>query len=55
MYGGLPAPPMNVLAFFQTEAGPVLFHIYAGSCLSFQVRHSRDTVENKIAVYSVIT
>src|SRR6266852_4849557 len=46
---GLSAPPLNVLAFIQTEKASVLFQIHPGSRLSLRVRHNRATVENKIA------
>jgi len=53
--GGLFAPPLNVLAFIQTDAAPVLFQIHLRSCLSSPVRHKRAPVENKIAVHPVLT
>jgi hypothetical protein len=52
---GLLAPPLNVLAFIQTDAAPVLFQIHPLSCLSSPVRHQRASVENKIAVHPVLT
>jgi len=52
---GLSAPPLNVLAFIQTGAAPVLFQVHPGSCLSLHVRHNRAPVENKIAVHPVLT
>ena len=52
---GLSAPPLNVLAFIQTEKASVLFQVHPGSCLSLRVRHNRATVENKIAVHPVLT
>jgi hypothetical protein len=53
--GGLPAPPVNVLAFIQTVAAPVLFRIHPRSCFSLFVRYKRRIVENKIALPLVLT
>jgi hypothetical protein len=39
---------VNVLAFIQTGAAPVLFHVHPRSCRLF-VRHNTATVENKMA------
>jgi hypothetical protein len=55
MYGELPAPLVNVLAFIQTEAAPVLFQIHPVSCPSFHVCQKRATVENKIPARPVLT
>src|SRR5713226_7880295 len=44
---GLSAPPLNVLAFIQTVAAPVLFQVHPSSRLSLHVRHKRAIVENK--------
>jgi hypothetical protein len=52
---GLSAPPLNVLAFIQTVAAPVLFQVHPSSRLSLHVRHKRAIVENKIAVHPVLT
>jgi hypothetical protein len=52
---GLSGPPLNVLAFIQTERAPVLFQIHPGPCVSFSVRHNRRAAENKIAVLPVLT
>jgi hypothetical protein len=52
---GLSAPPLDVLAFIQTEAAPVLFQIHLRSRLSSLVRHNRAAVENKIAGQTVLT
>jgi hypothetical protein len=52
---GLSAPPLNVLAFIQTEAAPVLFQIHPRSCLSSLVHQKRAAVENKIVGQTVLT
>jgi len=46
---------LNVLAFIQTEAAPVLFQIHPRSCLSSLVRQKRAAVENKIVGQTVLT
>jgi len=51
----LPAPPVNVLAFIQTVAAPVLFRIHPRSCFSLLVRYNRLMVENKIVPLLVLT
>jgi hypothetical protein len=52
---GLFAPPLNVLAFLQTDAAPVLFQVHPGSCLTLHVCDNSATVENKIAAHLVLT
>jgi hypothetical protein len=52
---GLSTPPLNVLAFIQTEPAPVLFQIHTDSCLSFHVRRNGAAFGNKIAVHPVHT
>src|SRR5215469_10097233 len=52
---GLSRPPLNVLAFIQTEPAPVLFQIHTRSCLSLHVRRNGAAFENKIALHPVYT
>jgi hypothetical protein len=53
--GGCPHRHLNVLAFIQTEAAPVLFQIHLPSCVSSLVRQKRVAVENKILGQTVLT
>jgi RNA polymerase sigma factor (sigma-70 family) len=52
--GVCPHRQLNVLAFIQTEAAPVLFQIHLCSCLSSLVRQKRAAVENKIVGQTVL-